>query len=104
MCGYTPVPLFFMLLHVRVLLHVKGANVAVVTKKIRDVWYKVESKFDCVVNLSVRSPLQFYYIPKVPSIERIWFYPFSPKLAGLVISPPILDARKVDAEYSLHVS
>ena len=29
--GYTPVPLFFMLLHVRVLIHVMGANVDAVT-------------------------------------------------------------------------
>ena len=36
-----------------------------------DVWYKVQSKIDCVVNSSERSTSQFYYIPKVPSIEQI---------------------------------
>ena len=34
LCGYTAVPLFFMLLHVRVVVHVKGANVDVGTKQI----------------------------------------------------------------------
>ena len=70
----------------------------------RDVWYKVQSKIDCVINLSERSTSQFYYIPKLPSIERIWFYLFPLKLAGLAISPLFLDAPKVDSEYSLHVS
>ena len=42
----------------------------------RDVWYKVQSKIDCVVNSSERSTSQFCYIPKVLSIEQIWFYLF----------------------------
>lgn len=46
-------------LHVRVLLHVKGDDVGVVTTIYRDVWYKIQSKIDCVINLSERSTSQF---------------------------------------------